>query len=390
MPSGTDPQRRPVYIDRVNNRLLAEPLGAGPWPVVTVTSPAPTVPPGTLTQAGIVQLNDSTSSNSTTTAATPSAVKAAYDLAVSAGSKAATTSSAGIVQLTDSVSSTSTTTAATPNSVKTAYDKATTAGTTSTAGIVQLTDSISSASTTTAATPNSVKSAYDLANAAIPMSLVDAKGDLLVASADNTVQRIAVGANDTVLTADSTAATGVKWAAPATGAWTLISAITPSGASSVVFTDLTSSYAEYIIAISYYGSNSYTGLDAQLSTNNGSSYLASNYTNIRTSNSLGSTTQATSLTANGPSVTLAPNGTNNFPGSTFPLSMTIRVTGAGGDGCTVLSYYGVYDYNGGPSATLYYGYAYNGSSGVNAIRFIEPSNSAQINGTFRLYGLKTS
>ena len=41
---------------------------------------------------------------------------------------------------------------------------------------------------------------------------VDAKGDLLVASADNTVTRLAVGTNDYVLTADSAEATGLKWA----------------------------------------------------------------------------------------------------------------------------------------------------------------------------------
>lgn len=41
-----------------------------------------------------------------------------------AGATSATTSSAGIVQLTDSTSSTSTTTAATPNAVKSAYDLA--------------------------------------------------------------------------------------------------------------------------------------------------------------------------------------------------------------------------------------------------------------------------
>lgn len=81
MPSITDARLRPVYIDRINKRLLAEPVGAGPWPVVDLTPPTPTIPPGTLTQAGIVQLNDSTSSNSTSTAATPSAVKAAFDQA---------------------------------------------------------------------------------------------------------------------------------------------------------------------------------------------------------------------------------------------------------------------------------------------------------------------
>jgi len=84
--------------------------------------------------------------------------------------------------------------------------------TTAVKGAVMLTDSISSTSTTTAATPNSVKTSYDLANGAIAKSIVDAKGDLIAATAADTVSRLAVGANGTVLTADSAEATGVKWA----------------------------------------------------------------------------------------------------------------------------------------------------------------------------------
>jgi hypothetical protein len=49
------------------------------------------------------------------------------------------------------------------------------------------------------------------ADAAIPESTVTAKGDLLVATASGTVTRVGVGANSTVLTADSTTASGVKW-----------------------------------------------------------------------------------------------------------------------------------------------------------------------------------
>jgi hypothetical protein len=64
------------------------------------------------------------------------------------------------------------------------------------------------------------------ADAGIPATIVDAKGDIIAATAADTVARLAVGANDTVLTADSSTATGLKWAAPAAAGanWSLLNA----------------------------------------------------------------------------------------------------------------------------------------------------------------------
>lgn len=45
----------------------------------------------------------------------------------------------------------------------------------------------------------------------IQATVVDAKGDIIVATAADTVTRQAVGANNTVLMADSSTSTGVKW-----------------------------------------------------------------------------------------------------------------------------------------------------------------------------------
>ena len=109
------------------------------------------------------------------------------------------------------------------------------AATTSVAGAVQLSDSTSTTSSVLAATPTAVKSAYDLANGAIAKSIVDAKGDIVAATAADTVSRLAVGANGTVLTADSAEATGLKWATAASGGGiTLLSTTSLTGSSTTI------------------------------------------------------------------------------------------------------------------------------------------------------------
>jgi len=57
----------------------------------------------------------------------------------------------------------------------------------------------------------------DTADAAIPKSLVTAKGDLVTATASATPARLGVGTNGQILIADSTTATGLKWGADVAG-----------------------------------------------------------------------------------------------------------------------------------------------------------------------------
>ncbi|EIT3666465.1 tail fiber protein, partial [Escherichia coli] len=127
-------------------------------------------PDASLTAKGFTQLSSATNSTSETLAATPKAVKAAYDLANGKyTAQDATTARKGLVQLSSATNSTSETLAATPKAVKTAYDLANgkyTAqdATTARKGLAQLSSATNSDSETLAATPKAVKAAYDLAN----------------------------------------------------------------------------------------------------------------------------------------------------------------------------------------------------------------------------------
>ncbi|EFD0539742.1 phage tail protein [Escherichia coli] len=145
-------------------------------------------PDATLTSKGFVQLSSATNSASETLAATPKAVKAAYDLAnAKYTAQDATTARKGIVQLSSATNSTSETLAATPKAVKAAYDLA--AGkapsnhthsweqitnvpvaSLTVRGITQLSSATNSTSETLAATSKAVKVVMDETNKKAPLN----------------------------------------------------------------------------------------------------------------------------------------------------------------------------------------------------------------------------
>jgi hypothetical protein len=113
---------------------------------------------------------------------------------------------------------------------------------------------------------------------AISPTLIDAKGDLIVGSADNTAARLAVGTNNYVLTADSAETNGVKWAAVSAGGMTLLSNTALSG-SSVFIGDISQSYTNLILFITSYTFSTSTTL--QMRVNGNPNY---HYVNVLSSN----------------------------------------------------------------------------------------------------------
>jgi hypothetical protein len=86
----------------------------------------------------------------------------------------------------------------------------------------------------------------------IQPTIFDAKADLLTATAADTPARLGVGANGTVLTADSAETTGLKWAAPAVDLVKITKTTIGSGVSTVSLDNVfTSTYSNYRVVIQW-------------------------------------------------------------------------------------------------------------------------------------------
>jgi hypothetical protein len=136
-------------------------------------------------------------------------------------------------------------------------------------------------------------------------TIVDAKADLITATAADTPARLAVGSNGTVLTADSAESTGLKWVAPSSGSMTLLGTVDATGLSSVVFTSINQGYKDLVLVIR--NSMTVDGNPSGKVLPNGSSTISS-----------GIITQSAGA---------GPSGTQNFNNEAIPLNKG----GAGGD-----------------------------------------------------------
>jgi len=212
---------------------------------------------------------------------------------------------------------------------------------------------------------------------AINPTIVDAKGDIIAATAADTVARLAVGANGTVLTAASGQATGLQWATPASGAgMTFIDDEIFSAVSSVSFNNVfTSTYRNYYIVVDFEGSAN-DGCRIRLRAS-GSDNTSSNYANQRY-NADGSGTNAVRATSDN--------------------KWNIVDTTTGGSGCYIVMYNPqtsnqsamvMQGYSGGSTPTL----SGNGnffSSSTSFDGFTLFPSAGTITGQIRVYGLANS
>lgn len=200
----------------------------------------------------------------------------------------------------------------------------------------------------------------------VAKTIVDTKGDIIAGTAADTVSRLAVGANDTVLTADSTAATGLKWATPAAGGMTLLGTVNLATTSSI--TGISGSYNSlYLYCFDV------TGSSFEIRPN-------------------GATTACTGLAhenANGTATTDAYNNqgihTRNDWNASIGGAVTVRIDNYASSTATVKPFhmYGYYTNSASAINTANTTGGYKSASAVTSISF-----AAATAGTVLVYGVK--
>jgi hypothetical protein len=106
---------------------------------------------------------------------------------------------------------------------------------------------------------------------AIQNAIVDAKGDLIAATAADTPARLAVGTNGQVLTADSTAATGLAWANATSGSMTVLASGSLSSGT-LTLSGISGSYKDLRLVIRDFYPSTPTQANCRLNNDSGSNY----------------------------------------------------------------------------------------------------------------------
>lgn len=182
-------------------------------------------------------------------------------------------------------------------------------------------------------------------------SLIDARGDLIVGTAADTPGRLAVGANGTVLTANSATATGLEWGTlSVSDNFSVVANTTFSSASSINFTSLSATNS-YLLFIRF-TDGSGTSPTLRINSDSGSNYRGW----MAGWQSGGSTDNGAGYTTNDTSAVIARKWTTGG-------IMTIRIDGVGSAGRKAIQSW----YNSG-SGSAQGAASYNSSSTVTSFQ----------------------
>jgi hypothetical protein len=216
-------------------------------------------------------------------------------------------------------------------------------------------------------TSGTVTLALDSA-AVIAPTIVDAKGDIIAATAADTVARLAVGTNGQVLTAASGQATGLQWATPVSGSMTQLATGSIASTGNTVITSFASTYKDLVLEIYNYVN---TTDDLGIRINSDASASQYGYTYIQ---------QSTSVSNND--------------------NLTYFALGQGNTGSTGIARYWFYNYNSSstvkpinytyssssPLRRLFGNVTYKGTAAFTTITLF-PITGTVAGGTYTLYGV---
>lgn len=211
----------------------------------------------------------------------------------------------------------------------------------------------------------------------IPESIIAAKGDLIVGTANDAPGILSVGTNGQVLTADSGEATGLKFATPASGGMTLINTggTTLSGAS-VTISSIPGTFNELAVMITgVRPATNAAAVQMRFNSDTASRYASKN-----------GFTSTNNVTFTATSILICDDTANSVDTGFIYVSIPLyanTTTHKSTFGYAVTS-------NKDTPANVdfdYYGGAYNQTTAINALTFF-PASGNWTSGTVFVYGVK--